>query len=167
MFIKVDYPSESEEIEILRRTTGNTQAKINAVLNAQQIISLQHVVRDIEISEPLLVYINQLVRNTRPSNSQSSAVNQYVRWGAGPRAGQAMVLCAKANALLSKRFAVTMDDIKQVAHGVLRHRLLLSFQAEAQNISSDDVVDSLLKDLAQPASPFGDSSHSSPLSPAV
>jgi len=154
MFIKVDYPSESEEIEILRRTTGNTQAKINAVLNAQDIISLQHVVRDIEISEPLLVYINQLTRNTRPSNSQSSAVNQYVRWGAGPRAGQAMVLCAKANALLSRRFAVTMQDIKQVAHGVLRHRLLLSFQAEAQNISSDDVVDSLLQDLVEPTSPF-------------
>ncbi len=122
------------------------------------------MVRDIEISEPLLVYINQLARNTRPGNSQSSAVNQYVRWGAGPRAGQAMVLCAKANALLSKRFAVTMNDIKQVAHGVLRHRLLLSFQAEAQNISPDDVVDSLLKDLAQPASPFG---ASSPYSPAV
>jgi MoxR-like ATPase len=115
---------------------------------------LQHVVRDIEISEPLLVYINQLARNTRPGDSQSSAVNQYVQWGAGPRAGQAMVLCAKANALLSKRFAVTMQDIKQVAHGVLRHRLLLSFQAQAQNISSDDVVDSLLQDLAEPASPF-------------
>ena len=154
MFIKVDYPSELEEIEILRRTTGNTQAKINAVLNAQDIINLQHVVRDIEVAEPLLVYINQLVRNTRPGDSQASDVNEYVRWGAGPRAGQAMVLCAKANALLSKRFVVTMQDIKQVAHGVLRHRLLLSFQAQAQNISSDDVVDGLLQDLAEPASPF-------------
>jgi MoxR-like ATPase len=161
MFIKVDYPSELEEIEILRRTTGNTQAKINAVLNAQDIVSLQHVVRDIEISEPLLVYINQLTRNTRPGSSQSSAVNQYVRWGAGPRAGQAMVLCAKANALLSKRFAVTMQDIKQVAHGVLRHRLLLSFQAEAQNITGDDVVDSLLQDLVEPISPFAASAASS------
>jgi MoxR-like ATPase len=157
MFIKVDYPSELEEIEILRRTTGNTQAKINSVLNAEEITSLQQVVRDIQISEPLLVYINQLVRNTRPGDSQSFAVNQYVRWGAGPRAGQAMVLCAKANALLSKRFAVTMQDIKQVAHGVLRHRLLLSFQAEAQQISSDDVVAGLLLDLAEPASPFGPS----------
>lgn len=154
MFIKVDYPSELEEIEILRRTTGNTQTQLNALLNSQEIINLQHIVRDIEISEPLLVYINQLARNTRPGDSQSTSVNQYVRWGAGPRAGQAMVLCAKANALLSKRFAVTMDDIKQVAHGVLRHRLLLSFQAEAQSISSDDVVDSLLQDLAEPTSPF-------------
>jgi MoxR-like ATPase len=161
MFIKVDYPSELEEIEILRRTTGNTQATLNAVLNAQDIISLQHLVRDIEISEPLMVYINQLTRNTRPGDSQSSCVNQYVRWGAGPRAGQAMVLCAKANALLSKRFAVTMDDIKQVAHGVLRHRLLLSFQAEVQNICSDDVVDGLLQDIAEPVSPFGASSPSS------
>jgi MoxR-like ATPase len=157
MFIKVDYPTELEEIEILRRTTGNTQTKINAILNAVEIISLQHVVRDIDISEPLLVYINQLARNTRPGNSQSSSVNQYVRWGAGPRAGQALVLCAKANALLAKRFAVTMQDIKLVAHGVLRHRLLLSFQAEAQSISTDDVVDGLLKDLAEPASPFAPS----------
>jgi MoxR-like ATPase len=160
MFIKVDYPTELEEIEILRLTTGNTQAELNAVLNAEEIINLQHLVRDIEISEPLLVYINQLVRNTRPGDSQSSGVNQYVRWGAGPRAGQAMVLCAKSNALLSKRFAVTMQDIKQVAHGVLRHRLLLSFQAEAQNMSSDDVVDGLLQDLAEPASPLSSSRHS-------
>ncbi len=72
-----------------------------------------------------------------------------------------MVLCAKANALLSKRFAVTMQDIKQVAHGVLRHRLLLSFQAEAQNITGDDVVDSLLQDLVEPISPFAASSASS------
>ena len=157
MFINVDYPSELEEIEILRRTTGNTQTKVNAVLNADEIISLQHIVRDIEVSEPLLVYINQLARNTRPGNSQSSSVNQYVRWGAGPRAGQALVLCAKANALLSKRFAVTMQDIKQVAHGVLRHRLLLSFQAEAQSISTDDVVNALLKDLSEPVSPLASS----------
>jgi MoxR-like ATPase len=155
MFIRVNYPSELEEIEILRRTTSNTQANLNAILNAQEIITLQRLVREIEISEPLLIYINQLARNTRPGDSQSTKVNQYVRWGAGPRAGQALVLCAKANAILAKRFAVTLEDIQQVAHGVLRHRLLLSFQAEAQNVTTDDVVDGLLQDLPKPASPFG------------
>ncbi|MGS2719688.1 AAA family ATPase [Paraglaciecola aestuariivivens] len=153
-FIKVDYPTELEEIEILRRTTGNNSASLNAILNAQDIINLQHLVRDIEIAEPLLVYINSLARNTRPGNSQSPTINQFVRWGAGPRAGQALVLCAKANALVSQRFAVTMQDIKQVAHSVLRHRLLLSFQAEAQNKTTDHIIDALLADLPAPAGPF-------------
>lgn len=153
-FIKVDYPSEQEEIEILRRTTGNSSVKLEPILNAQDIINLQHLVRDIEIAEPLLIYINSLARNTRPGTSQSSTINQYVRWGAGPRAGQALVLCAKANALVSQRFTVTMDDIKQIAHSVLRHRLLLSFQAEAQNQSTDKIIDALLADLPKPSGPF-------------
>lgn len=153
-FIKVDYPTEQEEIEILRRTTGNNSASLNAILNADDIIHLQHLVRDIDIAEPLLIYINSLARNTRPGTSKSPTINQYVRWGAGPRAGQALVLCAKANALVSKRFAVTMEDIKQVVHSVLRHRLLLSFQAEAQNQSTDNIIDALLADLPAPAGPF-------------
>ena len=153
-FIKVDYPTEQEEIEILRRTTGNTSATLNAVLNADDIINLQQLVREIDIAEPLLIYINSLARNTRPGTSLSPTINQYVRWGAGPRAGQALVLCAKANALISQRFAVTMQDIQQVAHSVLRHRLLLSFQAEAQNKITDNIIDALLTDLPAPAGPF-------------
>lgn len=153
-FIKVDYPSEAEEAEILRRTTGSQSASLTPVLQAADIIQLQSLVRQIEISEPLLVFINKLVRETRPEHSQSSHIKQYVRWGAGPRAGQALVLCAKANALISKRFAVTFEDIKQVVHGVLRHRLLLSFQADAQNISTDNIIEGLLSELPPPAGPF-------------
>ncbi|MEP0174044.1 MAG: MoxR family ATPase [Paraglaciecola sp.] len=154
MFISVDYPTELEEMEVLRRTTGTKSSAPEAMLNAQDIIQLQQLVREIDIAEPLLIYINQLTRNTRPDNSVSDSVKKYVRWGAGPRAGQALVLCAKANALMNERFAVTLNDIHSIAHGVLRHRLLLSFQAEAQSISTKLVIDALLKELPLPTGPF-------------
>ena len=101
-----------------------------------------------------MAYVTQLVRFTRPEKSESKTVKEFVRWGAGPRAGQALVLCAKAYALLDGRFAVSIDDIKKIAHSVLRHRILVNFQAEAQNVTTDNVVDALLKDVPQPQSPL-------------
>lgn len=154
MFVRVGYPSESEEVEILRRTTGNFTAELNKILQGTELIKLQKLVRSVEVSEALLDYINRLVRHTRPDNSGSKMVKEFSRWGAGPRAGQALVLCAKANALLSGRYAMTLDDIKFVAHAVLRHRILLNFQAEAQGVSTDTVIDSLLIDIKPPASPI-------------
>lgn len=154
MFVRVGYPSESEEVEILRRTTGNFTAELNKILQGAELIKLQKLVRSVEVSEALLDYINRLVRHTRPDNSGSEMVKEFSRWGAGPRAGQALVLCAKANALLSGRYAMTLDDIKFVAHAVLRHRILLNFQAEAQGVSTDTVIDSLLIDIKPPASPI-------------
>ncbi|MFT2090252.1 AAA family ATPase [Paraglaciecola sp. 2405UD69-4] len=154
MFISVDYPSEQEEMEVLRRTTGTSSEQPNAMLNAQDIVQLQQLVRDIDISDTLLAYVNQLTRNTRPNNSVSESVKKYVRWGAGPRAGQALVLCAKANALMNRRFAVTLDDIHGVTHGILRHRLLLNFQAEAQNVTTEQVINALIKELPLPKGPF-------------
>lgn len=154
MFIRVGYPSESEEVEILRRTTGNLSAELSKVLQGDELIQLQKIVRSVEVSDELLDYINRLVRHTRPDHSMSDMVKEYCRWGAGPRAGQALVLCAKANALLSGRYAMTLDDIKVVAHAVLRHRILLNFQAEAQGVNTDTVIDGLLIDIKPPASPL-------------
>lgn len=152
MFIRVGYPSHDEEIEILKRTTGNVTAKLSALMDDQAIVELQSMVREIEISNPLLEYVTSLVRQTRPENAQIEMIQQYVRWGAGPRAGQALVLCAKAKALLSGRYAVTLEDIAFVAPAVLRHRVLLNFQAEADKVSCDDVVCELLKQVAKPDS---------------
>lgn len=158
MFIRVGYPTEQDEVEILRRTTGSVFAELSHILKGEDILLLQKLVRDVEISTPLLQYVSHLARNTRPQAqdhvSQSETVKQYVQWGAGPRAGQALVLCAKANALIEGRFAVTLEDIQAVAYPVLRHRILLNFQAEAQNITTDDVISALLQDVAKPKSPL-------------
>ena len=152
MFIRVGYPTESEEIEILKRTTGKISVTLKAIMDDVSIIELQELVRGVEISDSLLSYVAQLVRQTRPGDSNVKSIKQYVRWGAGPRAGQALVLCSKARALLRGVYSVTLEDIAFVAPAVLRHRILLNFQAEAEKISCDDVVLKLLNQVAKPTS---------------
>lgn len=157
MFVRVGYPTQADEVEILRRTTGNAVTELTRIIQAQELLALQQLVRSVEISDALLEYVSDIVRTTRPDNNIniSLKVTEFVRWGAGPRAGQALVLCAKAKALLSGNFAVTISDILDVAPAVLRHRILLNFQAEAENITTDDVVFDLLKSVSQPKSPLG------------
>ena len=154
MFIRVPYPSESEEVEILNRTTGNRDAQLETVLNADDMIVLQSLVREVEISESLLTYIARIVRASRPGDSDNSMVREYVRWGSGPRAGHALVLCAKAHALIKGHFAVTIEDIRRVANAALRHRILLNFQAEASDISTEDINDELFTSVPRPTSPL-------------
>jgi len=152
MFIRVDYPTEREEIEILNRTTGNTSEELSTTMNSDDIIELQNLVREVEISEPLVAYITRLVRQTRPQDSNAKIVEQYVRWGAGPRAGQALVLCAKAKALLSGNYSVTLNEIAAVTPSILRHRILLNFQAEVDGITTDKVIAELLSNTEKPKS---------------
>jgi len=152
MFIRVNYPSALHEIEILKRTTGNYAAQLEQTLNADDVIALQKLTREVEIGDPLLNYVSDLVRSTRTEGATIDAVVDYVRWGAGPRAGQALVLCAKAQALLKHRFAVTIDDIQAIAHSVLRHRILLNFKAEAEGVTTDTLIDALLKAVPKPKS---------------
>lgn len=154
MFIRVPYPSETEEIEILSCTTGNREVELKTILNASDMVTLQSLVREVEISDALLTYIARLVRTSRPQESNNELVKEYVRWGSGPRAGQALVLCAKARALMKGRFAVTVKDIHRVAKAVLRHRILLNFQAEASGITTGNVIDGLLNTVSLPVSPL-------------
>jgi MoxR-like ATPase len=154
MFIRVPYPSEAEEVEILNRTTGNRKVEINTVLNAGDMLALQSLVREVEISEVLLTYIARIVRASRPGETDNALVKEYVRWGSGPRAGQALVLCAKARALMNGHFAVTTEDIRQVAKAVMRHRILLNFQAEANAITTGSIIDKLFESVSEPASPL-------------
>jgi MoxR-like ATPase len=153
MFIRVEYPSVDEEVDILSRTTGALQPELNTVLTAEDVISIQKLVREVETSDAMLRYIAAIVRATRPGESQLEPVRQYVRWGAGPRAGQALVLCAKAHAILDHRFAVTLQDIRAVAPSALRHRLLLNFQAEADGADTDALVDQVFAGVPEPRSP--------------
>jgi len=155
MFIRVGYPSANDEVEILKRTTGDSEVVLEPILSGKTIIQLQKLVRQVEISEPLLTYISEIVRTTRPEmNIECQRVKNYVRWGAGPRAGQALVLCAKAKALISGRYAVLASDIHFIAKAVLRHRIVLNFQAEAEQISSDSVVEDVLRTIKEPDSPL-------------
>lgn len=154
MLVRVGYPSQTDEIEILRRTTSNTQAELTTLLNSDDIIMVQNLVRDVEVSPALLTYITDIVRATRPGEQLDPSLKEYIRWGAGPRAGQALVMCAKAKALLAGRFSVTISDIHCIAPAVLRHRILLNFQAQADNISADNVVQDLLKNVVAPKSPL-------------
>ena len=154
MFIRVGYPTEQEEVDILERTTGNISTELKTILNADDMVELQKLVREVEISPALLNYIARIVRASRPAESSNAQVLEYVRWGAGPRAGQALVMCAKAHALIEGHFAVTIDDIKAISNAVLRHRILINFQAEASGITTEDVIASLFKEIEPPKSPL-------------
>ena len=150
LYIKIGYPSAEEELAILNHTTGTRRPVVEAVLGGSEIRQLQGLVREVAISEELVRYVAELIRATRPDTTGHAYVREWVRWGAGPRAGQALILTAKARALLRERYAVTAEDIHTMALAVLRHRVLLNFKAEAENISSDDVTRHLLKAVERP-----------------
>lgn len=144
LYIKLSYPSEREELDVLRSTTGTDRPDLHTILTDQDILHLQHLTRQVHISDELITYINRLVRASRPQDSPSAYVKQWGEWGAGPRAGQALVLCAKARAVLNQRYSVIPDDIQTLAYPVLRHRIALNFRAEAAGITTDRVIQELL-----------------------
>ena len=154
LYIRVAYPAEAEEREILARTTGSARPAAAAVISAEEILAAQALVRQVRLSEALLDYATRFVRATRPADSAIDEVRSLVRWGAGPRAGQALILASKARALLAGRFAVTLDDLRAVAPPVLRHRILVNYRAEADGVSPDAVTARLLAAVPAPAAPL-------------
>jgi len=160
--IRIGYPNEEEEVGILRSTTGAAQVSLAPVLDSEQTVALQRLTRELPAAEPILRYAAALARATRPpsdngasngaSTSTPDLVKRYVRWGAGPRAGQALVLGAKAHALLSGRAAVSPDDVRRVAQPVLRHRVLPNFAADADGISAEQIVAAVLRHVPAPES---------------
>lgn len=147
-YIKIGYPSAEEEVDVLKRTTGSSNVKIQRVISGNEILHLQKLVRDIPISDHLLHYVSNLVRATRPLSSSNEFVRKWVQWGAGPRAGQAMILTAKARALQDGRYAVTQEDLKKVALPVLRHRVIVNFRAEAEGVDADAVTRKIIEDTS-------------------
>ena len=146
--VVIDYPSAEEERRILAATTGTAEAKIGVVATGGEIERLHAVVREVPAAENVIDYAARLVRATRPAAPQTDAVPEFVRtwvrWGAGPRAGQALLLGAKALALLENRTVVSLEDVRAVALPVLRHRILVNFQGEADGIDADQIVSRLL-----------------------
>ena len=144
--IKVDYPTEEEELQVMKMTTATYQGKVAQVLDGKTIQRLQEVVRKVPIAEHVIRYAMQFARLTRLNNPDApDFVKQYVGWGAGPRACQYLVLGAKARAVLQGRNYVSSDDIRAVAHPVLRHRVLPNFSAEAEGITPDIIIDKLIE----------------------
>lgn len=154
LYIKIEYPREREEFDILATTTTSKKASVQPVMTTEEILAAQTLAREVMINNDLIDYVNRLVRATRPAETPVAYVKEWVRWGAGPRAGQAMILTAKARALLQGRFAVTLEDLQAIAAPVLRHRLLINFKGEAERITSEEVTRELLQKIPTPRSPL-------------
>jgi MoxR-like ATPase len=149
--VRVPYPDAAEELEILRATTGDAGPEPAATLSAEQILALQGLVRRVPVAEHVFLYARDLVRASRPGQPEATDfVRKYVAWGAGPRAGQSLILCAKARALLEGRVHATVADVRHVAPPVLRHRVVTTFHAEAEGIDADAVVGHLLAAISAP-----------------
>jgi len=152
--VVIDYPSAAEEHRILASTTGDDEPVITPVATASDVEAMRHLVRDIPAASNVIDYALRIVRASRPAGGADDGVpapvRQWVKWGAGPRAGQALVLGAKARALLDGRSVAAPEDIRAIAPPVLRHRILLNFQAEADGVDADQIVARLLEAVPAP-----------------
>jgi MoxR-like ATPase len=149
--IRIGYPGADDEMAILRATTGIGEAPLKPIIGADEARALQRMTREVAAADAALRYAASLARATRPKGGEATElVEQYVRWGAGPRAGQALILGAKAAALLDGRQAIAPEDIRRVARPVLRHRVLPNFAAEAEGIDSERIVEDLIARVPEP-----------------
>jgi MoxR-like ATPase len=143
--IELKYPSIAEEIQVVKTTTTDADIKINALFNAEEIVQVQHLVRRIPVPENVVEYAVRLVNSTRPiQESATDFVKQYLDWGAGPRASQNLILGAKAHAAIQGKYSPDIEDVKAVAMGILRHRIIKNYKAEAEGISEEDIIGKLL-----------------------
>ncbi|MCD6098732.1 MoxR family ATPase [bacterium] len=143
----ITYPSLKEEQDIVKRTTGPVEAKIDKVLSAEQVIKMQKLIRRVPVSDFVMEYAVKLVSATRPESTQFEYIKKWIRWGASPRASQFLILGGKAYAAMNGRPTPNIDDIRFLAKPVLRHRLIRTFSAEAEGITTDDIIDKLLSDI--------------------
>ncbi len=141
----VPFPSEEELLEIARRTTGNALPQLKPVADAETILSAQQVAREVPIAEHVLAYAGKLIAATHPDRTEVDNVKRYVRFGASPRGLQTLVLAGKVRALLDGRFNVAFDDLVAVAHPALRHRIFLQFEAEADDVTADQLIDEIVE----------------------
>jgi len=147
--ISVEYPSEEEEREIIRRVTSPGESKISHIMTAQEIVQVQELIKRVPVADHVIDFAARIARATRPAGEGApSFVKEMVGWGAGPRAGISLIATAKAHAVMRGRLHATTADVAAVALPVLRHRVLTTFNAEAAGVSSDDIIRMLLKELA-------------------
>jgi MoxR-like ATPase len=143
--VKLDYPSFKSEVDIVKATTTSSSYQVQKILHGNEIREFQALVRKVPVPDNVVEYAVKLVHKTRPNTGMASAdANQYLEWGAGPRASQYLVLGAKCNALFNGKYSPDIEDIQAVASPILRHRIVRNFKAEAENISVDDIIKKLL-----------------------
>jgi MoxR-like ATPase len=149
--IVVSYPSRDEELAIMKQTTSTYKPDLQALLDADQILKLQEVVRQVVVADHVFAYAADLVRATRPRDAGVPRfIKELLTWGAGPRASQYLILGGKARAILHGRLHVTTDDIKEVAFPVLRHRLVTTFNADAEGVTTDEIIARLIREVPLP-----------------
>jgi MoxR-like ATPase len=152
--IKVDYPSAEEEERILATTTRSERVEIHKVLSGKAILNLQKLVGSVAVSQYIVQYVARLVRATRPKDpSAPKYIQELVDWGAGPRAGQFLIQGGKALAAMDGRFSVAIDDVQKIAVPVLRHRISTNFQAQAEGLTTEDLIERLVRETPPPAIP--------------
>jgi MoxR-like ATPase len=150
--IVIDYPTETEETDIVSATTGAEEPELETALSGDAIVALHKIVRRVPAADNVVQYAVKIARATRPKEEDApDFIQQWVRWGAGPRAGQYLILGAKARAILRGRYNASCEDVKSVAPAVLRHRVLTNFHAEAEGVDSDTVIQRLLDTVPEPA----------------
>ncbi|MBS1529484.1 MAG: AAA family ATPase [Bacteroidetes bacterium] len=143
--VALDYPSLKEELLIVKNTTSAAVQEVNKILNAEQIIYFQHMVRNIPVTDNVLEYAVKLVSKTRPSSELASPeIKRLLNWGAGPRASQFLILGAKCHAVIHGKYSPDIEDVQAIARPVLRHRIIRSYHAEAEGLSADNIIDKLL-----------------------
>ncbi len=147
MRIHINYPDMETEKRILLETTGNTEPELKAVLSGEELMEAQQLVRDVPVSDQVIEAILKLVHSARPESSANPLVQEYVSWGPGPRASQALILAARARALLQGRFSPSIDDIIYLAPSILSHRMAISYHARAEDVTLEGVIQSLLAPL--------------------
>jgi MoxR-like ATPase len=143
--IKLDYPSYEEELEVVKSTTTDKLNKLNKIINGQQIIAFQHLIRRVPVADNVVEYAVKLVSSTRPGTTRASVIaNNYIAWGAGPRASQSLILAAKGHAAINGKFSPDIEDVKAVALPILMHRIIKNFKAEAEGIQIEKIINDLL-----------------------
>ena len=142
--ILIDYPTHEEEVSIVKVTTAHKESKLNQVISREEILKFQDLVRRVPVADNVIEYAVNLVSATRPGENAQDFINEWVDWGAGPRASQFLILGAKAKSILDGRPTADIDDIKSLALPVLRHRVLPNFNAEAEGMSVDDIISKLI-----------------------
>jgi MoxR-like ATPase len=150
MKLNVEYPSKEEEIEILNRMTSNEEIKINQVISKEEILEYQKKVRDVYVDELIKEYVVSIIDATRFPEKYNISLGKYIKWGASPRANIWTIIAAKTNAFIEGRDYVNVDDIKRIIYDILRHRVILTYEAEIDNIKPEDIIDEILSKIKTP-----------------
>ena len=143
--INLEYPSFNEEVQVVKATTSDTKTAINALFSAKEILEFQHLIRRIPVADNVIEYAVTMVGKTRPNgDSANTLVKNYIDWGAGPRASQNLILAAKTHAAIHGKFSPDIENVKAVAHSILRHRIIKNYKADAEGVSEEQIINSLL-----------------------